>query len=90
MAFAVKNRGKVVVIYPAVRLVPLVSEVKKNSLEPKGIQPVYSYPGQMDASLVLIEAVKNGGEEIQFMPPFYIYTEKKGPYTEAAQKLYDE
>lgn len=88
VSFGVKNRGKAVIIYPAVMLIPLVTELKKNSLEPKRIQPVYSYPGQADACLVLLEAVKNGGEQVRLMPPFYIYSEKNGPYTEAMQKLY--
>ncbi len=87
-AFGLKNRARMVVIYPAARLVPLITELKKNRLEPKRIQPVYSYPGSRDASLVLIEAVKNGGEEVRILPPFYVYTEKNGPYTGSMQKLY--
>jgi tRNA1(Val) A37 N6-methylase TrmN6 len=87
-AFGLKNRGRVVLIYPAARLVPLMTELKKNSLELKKIQPVYSYPGCQDARLVLIEAVKNGGEEVRILPPFFIYSEKNGPYTDSMQKYY--
>lgn len=87
-AFAVKNRGKVVVIYPAVRSITLINELKKFRLEPKRLQPVYSYPGHSDATLVLVEAVKNGGEEVRLLPPFYVYSDKNGPYSEAMQKLY--
>lgn len=87
-AYAVRNRGKVVAVYPAVRCVSLLAELCKHSLEPKRLQPVYGYPGRTEASLVLVEAVKNGGEEVRLLPPFYVYTEKNGPYTEAMQKLY--
>lgn len=88
-AYAVRNRGKVVVVYPAVRSVNLIAALKNHNLEPKRLQPVYSYPGQADASLVLIEAVKNGGEEMRLLPPFYIYSEKNGPYSEAMQEIYE-
>lgn len=87
-SFAVQNRGKVVMVYPARRSVTLIAELKKCKLEPKRLQPVYSYPGASDASLVLVEAVKNGGEEVRLLPPFYIYTEKNGPYTDEMQQLY--
>ena len=88
-AYAVKNRGKVVTIYPAVRSVSLIVGMKQHKLEPKRLQPVYSYPGQVDASLILVEAVKNGGEDLQVLPPFYIYTEKNGPYTQAMKQMYE-
>ena len=87
-AFAVRNRGRVVMVYPAQRSVALITEFKKFRLEPKRIQPVYSYPGSPGASLVLIEAIKNGGEELHLLPPFYIYTEKNGSYTDEMQQLY--
>jgi tRNA1Val (adenine37-N6)-methyltransferase len=87
-AFAVKNRGKIVLIYPAVRCITLIAELKNHNLEPKRLQPVYGYPGHTDASLVLVEAVKNGGEEMHLLPPFYIYSKKNGPYSEAMQEIY--
>ena len=87
-AFSVKNRGRVVFVYPAKRAVTLINCFKNRNLEPKRMQPVYSYPGNENATLVLVEAVKNGGEEVQILPPFYIYTEKNGPYTDPMKKLY--
>jgi len=88
-AYAVKNRGQVVVVYPAKRAVSLIHALKNKRLEPKRWQPVYSYPGSDEACLVLVEAVKNGGEEMQVMAPFYIYAEKNGPYTEQMRELYN-
>lgn len=87
-AYCVKNKGKVVIIYPAVRSIILITELKKHRLEPKKLQSIYSYPGLIDATLVLVEAVKNGGEELNLLPPFYIYQCKNGPYSDPMQKLY--
>lgn len=87
-AFAVKNRGRLVVVYPAKRAMTLIHLMKVRNLEPKRLQPVYSYPGETEACLVLVEAIKNGGEEVRILPPFYIYTEKNGPYTRQMRELY--
>lgn len=87
-AFAVKNRGLVVFVYPAARLMPLAAALKDARLEPKRLQPVYSYPGSPEATLVLLEAVKNGGEDVRLLAPFYIYARQNGPYSEAMQNLY--
>lgn len=89
-AYSVKNRGKVVVIYPAVQAVSLIAAMRNHNLEPKRLQPIYSYPDQVDAALILVEAVKNGGEDVRLLPPFYIYTEKNGPYSRGMQELYKD
>jgi len=88
-AFAVKNRGRVVFVYPAQRSMTLINCLKNKKIEPKRIQPVYSYPDSLEASLVLVEAIKNGGEEVQLLSPFYIYSEQNGPYSSQMQKLYN-
>jgi tRNA1Val (adenine37-N6)-methyltransferase len=88
-AFAAKNRGRVVFVYPAARTMTLTAALKNARLEPKRLQPVYSYPGSPEATLILVEAVKNGGEEVQLLAPFYIYARQNGPYSEAMQTLYD-
>lgn len=87
-AFAVKNRGRAVFVYPANRTAALIAALKQRRLEPKRLQPVYSYPESENASLTLVEAIKNGGEEMELMAPFYIYTAQNGPYTEQMQRLY--
>jgi tRNA1Val (adenine37-N6)-methyltransferase len=88
-SFAVKNRGRIVFVYPAERAMTLISLLKKRRLEPKRLQPVYSYPESANASLVLVEAIKNGGEEVQLLAPFYIYSEQNGPYSSQMQELYN-
>jgi tRNA1(Val) A37 N6-methylase TrmN6 len=89
-AYAVKNRGRAVFVYPARRTNTLLAALHARRLTPKRLQPVYSYPGAENACLVLIEAVKNGGEQIEILAPFFIYARKNGDYAPAMQALYQE
>jgi tRNA1Val (adenine37-N6)-methyltransferase len=59
-------------------------------LVPKRLQPVYSCPEDAEARLVLIEAVKNGGEGLRFLPPLYIYQRKDGPYSPELERMYED
>ena len=78
--WSLKNKGRAAFIYPAVRTATVIYEMKKQGLEPKRMQTVYSYPGS-SATLVLVEAVKGGGEELEIMAPFYVYREQEGDYS---------
>ena len=89
-AFCVKNRGRVVFVYPAVRCNTLLSALQQQRLTPKRLQPIYSYPGSASARLVLVEAMKNGGEQCEILAPFYIYERKNGDYAPAMLALYRE
>jgi len=88
-AYSVKNRGVVVLVYPAVRFAYLAAVLAGRKLAMKRFQPVYSYPEDSQARLVLVEAVKNGGEECRILPPFYIYKEKNGAYSQDMERMYD-
>jgi tRNA1(Val) A37 N6-methylase TrmN6 len=88
-SYAVKNRGKVNIVFPAEGLIELVCSMEKMRLEPKRMQMVFSYPErESNAKLVLVEAIKNGGPGVKIQPPFYIYSEKNGPYSDEMQKMY--
>lgn len=87
--YCVKNRRPVVLVYPAARFAHLAELLGTRKLALKRMQPVYSYPEDDRASLVLVEAVKNGGEGCRILPPFYIYAEKNGKYSSRMQQLYD-
>ncbi len=89
-AFCLKNRGRVVFVYPAVRSSVLLSTLQSHRLTLKRLQPVYSYPGAPSARLVLVEAVKNGGEQSEILAPFYIYERKNGEYAPEMLALYRE
>lgn len=89
-AFCVRNRGRVVFIYPARRCNTLLNTLHAHRLTPKRLQPIYSYPGIGSARLVLVEAMKNGGEQIEILAPFYIYARKNGDLAPAMLALYQE
>ncbi|RWX45284.1 Methyltransferase domain-containing protein [Candidatus Electrothrix marina] len=87
-AYAVKNRGTMTCIYPAERLATVLAAMMKKRLVPKRIQPVYSYPEDDRARLVMIEAMKNGGEGLRLLPPLYIYQYPDGPYSAEVAAMY--
>lgn len=86
-AWALKNRGRAAFIYPAARGAAVLYELKKQGLEPKRLQTVYSYPGS-PAVLLLVEAVKGGGEELTILEPFYVYREPEGEYSSEMAACY--
>ena len=88
ISFALKARGRAALVYPAKRGAALIAALKNQGLEPKRLQVVYNYPGG-EARLVLIEAMKGGGEELAILPPFYIYQEQDGDYTAEMAKMYE-
>ncbi|MFH1217216.1 MAG: methyltransferase [Pseudomonadota bacterium] len=83
-----KNRGRAALVYPASRIAVLLATLKNARLEPKRLQIVHSYP-EGDGKLALVEVVKNGGEEMAILPPFFIYEKPSGPYSPAMRKLYE-
>jgi tRNA1(Val) A37 N6-methylase TrmN6 len=87
-AYGARTRGRVALVYPAVRGVSLLHAMRNQGLEPKRLQVVYSYPGS-EARLLLVEAVKGGGEELLIEPPLYIYKEQDGDYTEEMAACYE-
>ena len=89
-AFCVKNRGRVVFVYPAGRCNTLLNALQRSRLTLKRLQPVYSYPGTTSARLVLIEALKNGGEQSEILAPFYIYERKNGEFSPEMRTIYRE
>jgi tRNA1Val (adenine37-N6)-methyltransferase len=86
--FAVKNRCPVVLVYPARRFAYLMDCLTKQNLVLRRFMPVYSYPEDREAKLVLVEAVKNGGEGCKILPPLFVYRQKGGDYTEEMKMVY--
>ncbi len=78
--WAVRKRGRGAFIYPASRGAAVISELKNAGLEPKKMLSIFSYPGSA-ANLLIIETVKQGGEELTILPPFYVYQERDGEYS---------
>jgi len=67
----------------------LLHELHGKNFAVKRMRPVYSYPAQQgEARLVLLEALKNGGDGLHLELPLYIYSEKDGDYSEELQAMY--
>ncbi|MFH1137985.1 MAG: methyltransferase [Pseudomonadota bacterium] len=67
-------KGRMAVIYPAARLAGLIHELKNARLEPKKLRLIHGRPGD-PARLALVEARKNGREELTVFPPLFVYGE---------------
>lgn len=80
--------GRVDLVYPAERAASLLTALRGAGLEPKRLQVVHSYPGT-PGKLVLVEGLKGGGEELEILPPFYIYREAGGEYAPEMARCYE-
>jgi len=69
---AVRNRGRVCLVYPANRCATLLARLIESGFAPKRLQVVASYPGG-EGRLVLVEAVRNGGEGMRILPGLAIF-----------------
>ncbi|PKN35181.1 MAG: SAM-dependent methyltransferase [Deltaproteobacteria bacterium HGW-Deltaproteobacteria-19] len=67
-----KEGGRVCAIYPATRAATLLAAMKTRGLEPKRIRLVHSR-SDMEGEFVLVEGIRGGGEELEVMPPLFIY-----------------
>ncbi len=79
--------GRADLIFPAVRLGDLLDFLRRDGIEPKRLQMVHGYPGGT-GRLVLVEGIKGGGAELEILPPFFIYREKDGEYSEEMARCY--
>ncbi|AIH03371.1 tRNA1(Val) (adenine(37)-N6)-methyltransferase [Thermodesulfobacterium commune] len=86
VAGVLKNRGRLYLIFTALRTAELMASLKEVRLEPKVLRFVHSYPGDQ-ARFILVEAVKQAGEETLVLPPLFIYQEKGGPYTTEVREM---
>ena len=86
-AFVLKSGGRAAFVYPAARVETLLGVLLENGLAPKRLRMVHAYP-ETEAGLVLVEAVKDGGEGLGVLSPFCICQEKGGPYTVEMAAMY--
>jgi tRNA1Val (adenine37-N6)-methyltransferase len=84
--YALKTGGKLSVIYPVFRLARLIGGLKVRSLEPKVLRMIHARRNS-EAQLVIIQAVKGGGEELTVLKPLYIYR-ADGSYTKEMEGFY--
>ena len=82
-----KDKGCLYMIHRPERLSDIICGLRENKLEPKKIRMVYSREDSDEAKLVLIKAVKNGGEFLKIEKPLYIY-KNNGEYTDEVLEIY--
>jgi tRNA1Val (adenine37-N6)-methyltransferase len=82
---ALKKGGRFFLIYPVRRLPALLALSRQNHLEPKRLRLVQPLADR-DADWVLMEAVKEGGEELKVLPVLVVY-EKPGVYSPEVRVL---
>ena len=81
-----RPKGSFYMVYRTDRLTELFMELKQHELEIKRIRFVHSYINEQ-SKLVLIKAIKRGGEFLKVENPLIIYDEE-GNYTEEINKIY--
>lgn len=81
-----KNNGIIGIVHRPDRLIEIITEMKKNNIEPKKIRFVYPKYGK-EANTVLIEGRKNGNSGLKVLPPLYAH-EENGEYTKEVQKMF--
>ncbi|MDH3359489.1 MAG: methyltransferase [Desulfobulbaceae bacterium] len=86
--FALKDGGRLGVVYPAAQEDELVQVLGASGFAPRRIQRVSGYPGSME-KLVLVEAVKNGPPGLTKEPSMTILTQLGGDYTEEVAGFYE-
>lgn len=79
-AFALKAGGRAAFVYPAARRATLFDALRENGLAPKRQRLVHPWPGAAPR-LVLVEAVKDGGEGLELLAPLFLRQEQAGADT---------
>ncbi|MHB9097029.1 MAG: tRNA1(Val) (adenine(37)-N6)-methyltransferase [Syntrophales bacterium] len=87
-AHALREGGRVTVIYPARRMAEMIFRMRGCRIEPKRIRIVHSRSGGV-GEFLLIEGVKGGGEELTVLPPLLIYDEG-GAYSAEMAAIFRE
>jgi tRNA1Val (adenine37-N6)-methyltransferase len=80
-----KKGGRFFLIYPVRRLPALLTLSRQNRLEPKRLRLVQPLADR-EADWALMEAVKDGGEELKVLPVLLVY-ESPGVYSPEVRDL---
>lgn len=75
-ASLLRQKGRMALVYLALRSADLICEMRQAGIEPKRLRMVHSFRNA-EASLVLVEGVKGGRANITVLPPLTIYARDK-------------
>jgi tRNA1Val (adenine37-N6)-methyltransferase len=85
-AYLLPIRGRMALVYPALRAVDLLKSLRDVDLEPKRLRVVHSF-ADASASLILVEGVKGGRSGIEVLPPLIVYKKAQDYTAEVAAML---
>lgn len=71
-SYLIRNKGRIGVVFQADRLDELMERMKKYSLIPKRVLPVYGNASK-PSRIVLMEGIKNAAPGLRLMPPLILY-----------------
>lgn len=83
-----KDKGEIYLVHKSERLVDIITTFRQNKLEVKLLRLVQP-TRDSEPNLVLIKAVKNGGEFLKIEKPLIVYKEN-GEYTEEILEIYGQ
>lgn len=78
--------GRFFMVHRPSRLADILCLMRGYKIEPKALRFVHPSPKKA-ANLLLVEGMKNGGEELKMLPPLYVY-EESGEYTAEINEIY--
>lgn len=78
--------GRLLIIYPAERMVDVLSQMRAFCIEPKKIRLVHSRKHE-EAKLTIVEGTRGGRPGVKISHPLIIY-KKNGDYTDETKKMY--
>ena len=81
-----KTGGRLAVVFPAARAFEMMFAMRTHRLEPKRIRTVHATMAR-EPKLILIEAVKDGGSMLHWLPPLILNHEDGSP-TEEWKRIY--
>ena len=84
--YLLKPKGRVFSIYPAARMVEMISLFRKKDIEPKRMKLVFS-DAASTAEFVLVEGRSGSREELKMEPPLFIYEQHK-KYTKDMKNIF--
>ena len=81
-----KTGGRLIMIYTAVRSAELLCQMRAERIEPKRLRSIHS-SDRHDASLVLVEGIREGRPGLAIAPPLTVYA-GDGSYTPDVQAMF--
>ena len=85
-SYLTSSAGTVLIIFPAKRLIDLLTAFMTSGLKPRALRVIYSQMNG-EAKLVIAEGCKTGNPELEIAEPFIIYG-AGGDYSEEMQRIY--